>query len=107
MSHNENVWRIKTVYDALGELATDVVFVGGASVSLYANRAAEEVRPTMDVDILVGVLSYSGYANIEEKLRQKGFVNDQTANVICRYKWQDLIVDIMPGYPCFFKYMVP
>ena len=73
MSHRENLLRIKAVYNALEELAKDVVFVGGATVSLYTDRVAEEVRPTDDIDILVELVSYQGYADIEEKLRQKGF----------------------------------
>jgi hypothetical protein len=34
MSHRENMTRIKAVYLALEELASEVVFVGGATVSL-------------------------------------------------------------------------
>lgn len=68
MSHRENLLRIKAVYNALGELADEVVFVGGATVSLYIDRIAEEVRPTDDIDILVELISYQGYADIEEKL---------------------------------------
>ncbi|MGO3654883.1 MAG: hypothetical protein ACTJFN_10990 [Sphingobacterium sp.] len=96
MSHRENLLRIKAVYDALEELAKDVVFVGGATVSLYTDRVAEEVHPTDDIDILVELVSYQGYADIEEKLRQKGFINDWESGVICRYKVQGIIVDVMP-----------
>lgn len=53
MSHQTNLLRIKAVYNALGSLQDDVVFVGGATVSLYADRMAEEVRPTDDIDILI------------------------------------------------------
>ncbi|QNL51927.1 hypothetical protein H8S90_10290 [Olivibacter sp. SDN3] len=96
MSHRENLLRIKAVYNALEELAEEVVFVGGATVSLYTDRIAEEVRPTDDIDILVELISYQGYADIEEKLRQKGFVNDWESGVICRYKVQGIVVDVMP-----------
>lgn len=96
MSHQDNIARIKAVYDALEELAEEVVFVGGATVSLYADRPAGEVRPTVDVDILVELAHYSDYAVIEEKLRQKGFVNDVASGVICRYIVKGIIVDIMP-----------
>ncbi len=47
MSHRENLTRIKAVCNALEELAEKVVFVGGATVSLYTDRLAEEVRPLM------------------------------------------------------------
>ncbi|RYE14784.1 MAG: hypothetical protein EOP45_19180, partial [Sphingobacteriaceae bacterium] len=96
MSHRENLLRIKAVYNALEELSDDVVFVGGATVSLYADRLGEEVRPTDDVDILIELVNYKGYAAVEEKLRQKGFVNDWESGVICRYKVQGIVVDVMP-----------
>jgi predicted nucleotidyltransferase len=95
MSHRENITRIKAVYNALEELAHDVVFVGGATVSLYTDRPATEVRPTDDIDILVELAHYSGYAAVEEKLREKGFVNDVESGVICRYNIQGIIVDVM------------
>lgn len=96
MSHRLNLIRIKAVYHALEELAEKVVFVGGATVSLYIDRLAEEVRPTDDVDILIELTSYQSYADVEEKLRKKGFVNDWESGVICRYKIQGITVDVMP-----------
>jgi len=96
VSHRENLLRIKAVYKALEELADKVVFVGGATVSLYADRPAEEVRPTDDVDILIELINYKDYAALEEKLRDKGFVNDWESGVICRYKIQGIVVDVMP-----------
>lgn len=96
MSHAQNIIRIKAVYTALEELAKEVVFVGGATVSLYAERPTEEIRPTDDVDILMELMNYSGYAAIEEKLRLKGFVNDVESGLICRYRVHGIIVDVMP-----------
>ena len=84
MSHLENLTRIKVVYDALEELGDQVIFVGGATVSLYGDKVSGEIRPTDDVDILIELIDYNGYAGIEEKLRHKGFVNDWESGVICR-----------------------
>lgn len=37
---------------ALGDLNNEVVFVGGAMVSLYIDDpAAEDIRPTKDIDL--------------------------------------------------------
>jgi predicted nucleotidyltransferase len=72
-----------------------VVFVGGATVSLYADRKAEEVRPTEDVDVLIELLAYNDYAAIEEKCRSIGFINDIESGIIGRYKVQGIVVDIM------------
>ena len=96
MSKRENITRIKVVHDALEELAPEVVFVGGATVSLYTDRPSGEARPTDDVDILVELLHYRDYAAIEDKLRAKGFANDTESNVICRYQVRGITVDVMP-----------
>jgi len=96
MSHQANITRIKAVYNALAHLKDQVVFVGGATVSLYVDQMAEEARPTDDVDVVVEVLSLAGYAAIEDQLRKIGFVNDQESKIICRYKVQGITVDIMP-----------
>lgn len=96
MNHSQNIIRIKAVYDALEELGNQVVFVGGATVSLYADRPSGDIRPTDDVDLLVELVNYSGFAAIEEKLRSKGFINDLESGVICRYRVNGIVVDVMP-----------
>jgi hypothetical protein len=85
MSHIENITRIKAVYNALGDLKNKVVFVGGATVSLYADRQATEVRPTDDVDILVEISSNWEFADLEQQLRDRDFKNDTTAKFAGRY----------------------
>lgn len=97
MSHHTNVVRIKGVYHALGELGKQVVFVGGATVSLYADKPEQaDVRPTNDVDVLVEIATYGEFTKVQEKLNELGFEVDAESNVICRYKHQGLIVDVMP-----------
>lgn len=96
MSSRENITRIKAVYLALEELGREVIFIGGATVSLYSTRPETETRPTDDVDIVVEILHYKEYAALEEKLRRKGFVNDKESRVICRYTIHGITVDIMP-----------
>lgn len=97
----ENLARIKVVCQALSGLEQDFVFVGGAVVSLYATNPelASEVRPTMDVDVLLELISYYGYAELDERLRGFGFVNDTDSDVICRYIIRGVIVDVMPTDP--------
>lgn len=96
MSHHKNIVRIKAVHGALRDLKEEVVFVGGATVSLYADRMAEEVRPTDDVDVLIELWTRKGYAELEERLRSIGFSNDQESGIICRFKIQGITVDVMP-----------
>jgi predicted nucleotidyltransferase len=96
MSHQENLTRIKAVYNALGPLKDEVVFVGGATVSLYADRSAEETRPTEDVDILIEISSTTEYAKMEDQLRKMGFENDKNAKFLGRYLHSGVVVDVMP-----------
>lgn len=96
MSRHVNRVRMMAVYHALEELADKVVFVGGATVSLYTDRQGDEVRPTDDVDVLIELINYEEYSRIEERLISKGFVNDIESGVICRYKIKGIIVDVMP-----------
>jgi predicted nucleotidyltransferase len=56
----------------------------------------EEVRPTDDVDVVVEIAAYKNFAMVEDKLRNIGFENDIQSKIICRYKYQGLVVDIMP-----------
>lgn len=96
MSHRENLTRIRVVNNSLGELRENVVFVGGATVSLYADRYIRSVRPTDDIDIVIEILSYKNYSTLDEQLRKIGFQNDIASGVICRYRIKGIIVDVMP-----------
>jgi predicted nucleotidyltransferase len=96
MSHQINITRIRAVSNALGELKDQVVFVGGATVSLYSDRRAAETRPTDDIDVVIEIWAHRDYAVIDERLRQMGFVNDQDSGVVCRYIIDGIIVDVMP-----------
>ncbi|WP_353088543.1 hypothetical protein [Flavobacterium sp.] len=65
---------IERVANALGELNEKIIYVGGATVSLYINDpAAEDVRPTKDIDISINVASFVELENIREQLSVKGF----------------------------------
>lgn len=96
MSHHTNKVRIKVVANALDTLKEKVVFVGGATISFYADRPVLEVRPTDDVDVIVEILNYVNRTELEEKLRAIGFSPDVESGVVCRYKIQGIIVDVMP-----------
>ncbi|MEM7109839.1 MAG: hypothetical protein AAF519_16560 [Bacteroidota bacterium] len=51
---------VEKVALALEELNDEVVFVGGAVVSLYVtDTGAEQPRPTKDIDISVQIHTYS------------------------------------------------
>ena len=87
---------IKKVALTLGELNNDVIYVGGATVSLYINDpAADDVRPTKDIDISLQILSIPQLEQIREQLVDKGFKQSADLGVICRFKLDDVLVDVM------------
>jgi hypothetical protein len=61
---HEHIIRIIDVAKLLKGLNRPFVFVGGATVALYATfpDRTEDIRPTEDVDVVVELLSYAGYA---------------------------------------------
>ena len=93
----KNVVRIKVLAEAFSKLKNKVVFVGGAVVELYCDDIARgEVRPTDDVDVVVELVNLGSYAMLEEDLRVIGFNPDMFSSVMCRYKYHDIVIDIMP-----------
>ena len=96
MSHQDNVSRIKVVREALGHLRNDVVFVGGSTVSFYADRETFEVRETDDVDVIIEVLTYSDHVKFEEKIQKLGFSPDAGSPIKVRYNIKGITVDFMP-----------
>jgi predicted nucleotidyltransferase len=97
MSHSINIVRIKAIQNVLSKLNEPIIFVGGATSSLYVDKDFEEqARPTDDVDIVVEIITYIEYAKLENNLRSLGFANDSASGVICRFTYQGIIIDVMP-----------
>jgi len=91
-----NIHAIKNIARALGELNDKVVYVGGAVVSLYVNDpGADDVRPTKDVDIGLEISSLSKLEELRKNLTAKGFIQTAEDDVMCRFHYGDIIVDIM------------
>jgi predicted nucleotidyltransferase len=96
MSHQINLERIKAVHLALKDLNKQVVFVGGSTISLYADRHAFEFRGTDDVDVIIEITSYPEHARFEEELRARGFVDDIGSQIRGRFKLMHITVDVIP-----------
>jgi hypothetical protein len=93
---NINLGIIKKVAGALGELNTQVAYVGGATVSLYADDPlADDVRPTQDIDLVVHIANFGELTALQEKLGQKGIQVDPMAHITCRFTYKDVIIDVM------------
>jgi len=101
-----------TIANALGKLNEYVVYVGGAVVSFYIDDpAADDVRPTKDIDIVLEIASLVELEEVRTKLTKKGFYQSNEDDVMCRFRYKDIKVDVMstkeigwaPANPWFEK----
>lgn len=95
---NFNIDLLKEVARRLGPLLTEVVFVGGCTTGLFiTDKAAAEVRPTFDVDVIAEITSYADFANFSARLRSLGFQED-TSKGAPVYRWviDGMKLDVMP-----------
>lgn len=54
-----------------------MVFVGGAVVSLYTDDpAADEIRPTKDIDLTLNIINLSHWEKLQDKLLKLNFSPD-------------------------------
>ena len=64
-----NLKVVEKVAQSLEELNKQVIYVGGAVVSLYVtDQGAEQPRPTKDIDISVQISTYSQMDELRQKL---------------------------------------
>jgi predicted nucleotidyltransferase len=92
-----NLRVVEKVALALGELNDDVIYVGGAVVSLYVtDKGAEQPRPTKDIDISVQISSYSQMDQFQTKLAAKKIYPAPAEKVMYRYSYEDVLIDFIP-----------
>lgn len=94
-----NIEMLERAAELLARLPDAVVFLGGATIELWAtDEAAPDFRPTEDVDVVVEVATLGAYYRFEDRLREIGFSNDEEDGVICRFRHRDpeLVLDAMP-----------
>jgi len=91
-----NIAVVAEVAKALKELKQNMVFVGGAVVSLYTDDpAADEIRPTKDIDLTINILNLSHWEKVQDQLMALGFYPDPFGHAICSYKYKEIPIDIM------------
>jgi len=90
---------VADVAEGLQELREHMVFIGGAMISVYTDDpAADEVRPTTDIDLTINLGdSYANFVKTEERLRELEFYPDPEGHSICSYKYKNIAIDIMPA----------
>lgn len=98
--HNKiiNLALVAQVAIGLEELREKMVFIGGAVISLYTDDpAAEEIRPTSDIDMTINLANYNEWAQMQERLAELKFYPDPEGHSICSYKYDKIAIDIMPA----------
>ncbi len=98
LSAQKNIASLILSAHRLGELCDQVTFVGGCITGLLiTDKAAPDVRSTVDVDCIINVITRVSYYAIAEKLRQKGFKELIAGeHPICRWDCDGVLVDIVP-----------
>ncbi len=92
-----NLKVVEKVAISLEELNKDVIYVGGAVVSLYVtDEGAEQPRPTKDIDISVQISTYSQMDELREKLALKNIYPAPTEKIMYRYSYEDILIDFIP-----------
>jgi len=90
-----NLGVVAEIANALGDLNESIVFVGGAVVSVYSDDdAADEVRPTQDIDLTLKLFDIN-QQDLDKQLAERGFHPDIHGHAICSYKYKDIAVDVM------------
>lgn len=91
-----NLAVVAQIADALGELKKDVVFVGGAVVSVYTDDpAADEIRPTKDVDLTLHISGLKQWKDLQTELAKRGFQPDPTSQYLGRFVFNKIPVDVL------------
>ena len=82
----ENMAMVIRAATALGDLRKEVAFLGGATTGfLLTDPAVDDVRSTLDVDVIVEVATRADYYALENRLRELGFRNDRSEGApLCR-----------------------
>jgi len=95
---NPNLEMLRIAIENLGELADEMVFVGGCTTGLLiTDEGAAEVRATDDVDSIIEVTSYAQYNTFAEKLKKIHFREDTRDGApTCRWVKGETVLDVMP-----------
>jgi len=105
-----NLGYLLVVANALGDLRSELVFVGGSVAGLLlTDPLAEGVRATKDVDAIVEATTLGEYHQVEKQLPELGFMRDASTEVICRWthRTTGVLFDLMPTDPAVLGFSNP
>lgn len=82
----------------LKDLPFTFAFLGGSVLSLLVtDPAADAIRVTKDVDVLMGIRTRREYHRLDRMLEQIGFKHDLREDApICRWIYEDVTADVLP-----------
>ena len=109
MSSNadHNFELIEFVADGLGEeFLAEVAFVGGCTTAMLITDATvlDDIRFTDDVDLVIELAGISAWQHLTERLAAKNFRITGEDEVNCRFRFNDVVVDVMPSDPAVLGY---
>lgn len=88
---------IDAAIEHLGDIANEMLFVGGSIVPLLFTSNDNYFRATKDVDCVINVEALVDYYVFTDKLKQIGFKEvSEDGAPICRWHKDDLVIDVMP-----------
>ena len=90
----------------LGDVVKEFVFLGGCATGLLiVDVAAPPIRETVDVDVIVQVLTRAEYYALSDRLRGAGFKEDTRDGApICRWTNGRVLLDVMPTDPAILGF---
>lgn len=109
MSSNaeHNYGLIEYVAEGLGEeFLAEVAFVGGCTTAMLVTDAVvmDDIRFTDDVDLVVELAGIGAWQRLTERLAAKKFKITGEDEINCRFRFHDVIVDVMPSDPAVLGY---
>ncbi|EUB87975.1 hypothetical protein [Pseudomonas sp. GM30] len=104
MSSNadHNYELIEFVTEGLGEaFLAEVAFVGGCTTAMLVTDAVvlDDIRFTDDVDLVIELAGIGAWQQLTERLAARNFKITGEDEVNCRFRFNDIVVDVMPSDP--------
>jgi hypothetical protein len=103
--HNYEI--ISLVADGLGDdFLAECAFVGGCTTAMLVtdNAVLDDIRFTEDVDLVIELAGISAWEKLTRRLAAKGFKITGEDDVNYRFRFNDVIVDVMPSDPTILGY---
>lgn len=104
---DHNYELISYVADGLGDdFLAECAFVGGCTTAMLCSDMAvmDDIRFTDDVDLIIELAGIAAWQRLTERLALKGFKITGEDSVNCRFRFNDVIVDVMPSDPDILGY---